>query len=114
MVFAPGEGRRLANWKASQGPATSIVSAPRPMMKATGILPWAGGVSFVVDTADELDGCWPSASPAREMKVRKKIDHLFSWLYMNTALPSFSSVERRTQTHHDAVSRSPLSPFQLF
>src|SRR5437588_12086824 len=57
MLIAPGEGRK-ANWKASQGPTKSIVSAPRPMMKATGILPWAGGTSLVAGVVDVLGGCW--------------------------------------------------------
>src|SRR5207237_950604 len=56
MLIAPAEGRK-ANWKASHGPTKSIVSAPRPMMKATGILPWAGGTSLVTGVADGLGGC---------------------------------------------------------
>src|SRR5205807_5553785 len=60
MLIAPGEGRK-ANWKASQGPTKSIVSAPRPMMKATGILPLAGGTSLVEGTADGLGGCWANS-----------------------------------------------------
>src|SRR5205807_8987901 len=57
MLIALGEGRK-ANWKASQGPTKSIVSAPRPMMKATGILPWAGGTSLVAGVADGLGDGW--------------------------------------------------------
>src|SRR5437868_10681696 len=84
MLIAPGEGRK-ANWKASQGPTKSIVSAPRPMTKATGILPWAGGTSLAAATADGLGGCWLNASPGKEMKMMKTIDSLFSLLYIDAA-----------------------------
>src|SRR5947207_12510729 len=94
MLIAPGEGRK-ANWKASHGPTKSIVSAPRPTMKATGILPWAGGVSLV---ADGLGCSCPNASPAKEMKTAKMIDSLFWLLYtyavyfrvVNTVLRRFN------------------------
>src|SRR5437588_12617360 len=84
MLIAPGEGRK-ANWKTSQGPTKSIVSAPRPMMKATGILPWAGGTSLVKGTADGLGGCWLNASPGKEVRTMKTTDTLFSFLYIDAA-----------------------------
>src|SRR5438309_7437290 len=84
MLIAPGEGRK-ANWKTSQGPTTSIVSAPRPMMKATGILPWAGGTSLVAGVADGLGGCWANASPEKEMQTMQTMDNRFSLLYIDAA-----------------------------
>src|SRR5262245_26385208 len=87
-MLAPGEGFRAA-WNAVQGPTTSMVSAPRPMMKATRILPWAGGTSLVAGTADGLGGCWPNAITGKAMKAMKKIDHLFSLLYIDGCPPLF-------------------------
>src|SRR5215813_6659552 len=85
-MLMPGDGRRKANWKATQGPKTSIASAPRPMIKATGILPWAGGTSLVVGTTDRGGGCWPNANPGKDMKTIKRIDHLFSFLCIGAVL----------------------------
>src|SRR5262249_40196504 len=82
----PGRDRAKGVLKAPQGPTKSIVSAPRPMMKATGILPWAGGTSLVEGTADGLGGCWSYASPGKEMKTMKTMktmDSLFSLLYID-------------------------------
>src|SRR5215813_9101100 len=88
-MLAPGEKFRAA-WRTVQGPTTSIVSAPRPMMKATRILPWAGGTSLVAGTTDRLEGCWPNASAEKEMKAMKKIDHFFGLLYINGCSSSLS------------------------
>src|SRR5438067_13865408 len=95
MLIAPGEGRK-ANWKASQGPTKSIVSAPRPLMKVTGILPCAGGTSLVAGTTEELGGCWANASPGKEIKTMKTIDSLLSLLYIDAAyIRAANSVPRR-------------------
>src|SRR6266446_5155578 len=80
-MLAPRDWSKTA-WKTVQGPTTSIVSAPRPMMKATGILPCAGGTSLV---EGGIGGCWLYASPGKEMKAMKTIDSLFSLLYIDVA-----------------------------
>src|ERR1700674_1899635 len=47
----------LTSWKTSQGPQKSMITAPSERRKATGMLPWAGGVSgFGLG-----DDCFPSA-----------------------------------------------------
>src|SRR5947208_1565328 len=35
----------MTSWKTSHGPEKSIITAPSERRKATGMLPWAGGVS---------------------------------------------------------------------
>src|SRR3984893_10294618 len=57
----------LTSWKTSHGPEKSIITAPSETRKATGILPWTGGLSGFALTA----GLFPSearvASAGREL-----------------------------------------------
>src|ERR1700686_3201184 len=49
-----GASRRLGtltSWKTSHGPQKSIITAPSETRKATGILPWTGGLSGFALTA---------------------------------------------------------------
>src|SRR5437660_1473612 len=67
----------LTSWKTSHGPQKSIITAPSEIRKATGILPWTGGLSgfamtaglslsraFVAPTASELAESSPTAENA--------------------------------------------------
>src|SRR6266403_1572195 len=53
---APWWPGMLTSWKTSHGPQKSIITAPSETRKATGILPWTGGLSGFVLTA----GLFPS------------------------------------------------------
>src|SRR5438874_1874138 len=50
----------LMSRKTSQGPQKSIITAPSEIRKATGILPWAGGMSGFAS----IDGLLTSGAPA--------------------------------------------------
>src|ERR1700736_1002545 len=67
----------LTSWKTSHGPQKSIITAPSETRKATGILPWTGGLSgfawtaglfpseaFVASTGSELAESSPIAESA--------------------------------------------------
>src|ERR1700730_3230727 len=67
----------LTSWKTSHGPQKSIITAPSETRKATGILPWTGGLSgfalaaglfaseaFVASTGAELAESSPTADRA--------------------------------------------------
>src|SRR5215472_8952426 len=81
-MVMPREKSR-ADWKTTQGPKTSIASAPRPMMKATGILLWAGGTSFVAGAPGGLGNCWANANAGKHTKAIENIDHLLSLPYID-------------------------------
>src|SRR5207237_1194219 len=53
----------MTSWKTSHGPEKSIITAPSERRKATGMLPWAGGVSEFPLSFPPVPPGGPVASP---------------------------------------------------
>src|SRR5437773_2626100 len=54
----------MTYWKTSHGPEKSITTAPSEIRKATGILPWAGGLMDFASVEPELAERSPTAENA--------------------------------------------------
>jgi len=70
----------IAFLKTSHGPAKSITVAPSEIANATGIFPFAGGVSLLPEKASELSGVVATTTPRQALWLMKSL--LFMLLFL--------------------------------
>src|SRR5690349_16426231 len=67
----------ITSWKTSHGPAKSITVAPSERANATGILPFAGGLSLLVAKANELSELVATTTPKQALVLMKSLLFIF-------------------------------------